>query len=144
MRTVTCAAAALDCWCLIGSQARARPLSFLGLQGNKIEYLSQACTDLPEGLDLQLWDNPLFVPPLDIAEQGLARIQQWFIDRQQRRAVDGTCHEETCQQCKARIVGVRHHRRGTFTDLCSAHFAELAEAERAAYNAIERTPPCRL
>ena len=51
-------------------------------------------------------------------------------------------HEETCQTCGARIVGVRFHRRGTFNDLCSAHFDQLSVVERAAYDAIESTPRC--
>jgi hypothetical protein len=51
-------------------------------------------------------------------------------------------HEETCQKCGARIVGVRFHRRGTFNDLCSAHFDQLSVVERAAYDAIESTPRC--
>ena len=49
-------------------------------------------------------------------------------------------HEETCETCKCRIVGVRNHRRGTFVDLCSAHFEMLAEHERAAYGAVESMP----
>ena len=49
-------------------------------------------------------------------------------------------HEEKCERCKRRIVGVRHHRRGTFTDLCPAHYDALTELERAVYDPIERTP----
>jgi hypothetical protein len=49
-------------------------------------------------------------------------------------------HEETCETCKSRIVGVRNHRRGTFVDLCLVHFEMLAEQERAAYDAIESMP----
>jgi hypothetical protein len=49
-------------------------------------------------------------------------------------------HEETCETCKCRIVGVRNHRHGTFVDLCSAHFEMLAEHERAAYGAVESMP----
>jgi hypothetical protein len=37
---------------------------------------------------------------------------------------------------------VRFHRRGTFNDLCSAHFDQLSVVERAAYDAIESTPRC--
>ena len=49
-------------------------------------------------------------------------------------------HDETCETCKSRIVGVRNHRRGTFVDLCLVHFEMLAEQERAAYDAIESMP----
>ncbi len=49
-------------------------------------------------------------------------------------------HEEMCNKCQSRIVGVRNHRRGTFVDLCSAHFELLAEHERAAYDALEGMP----
>ncbi len=49
-------------------------------------------------------------------------------------------HEETCETCNFRIVGVRNHRRGTFVDLCSVHFEMLAEHERAAYEAVESMP----
>jgi hypothetical protein len=48
---------------------------------------------------------------------------------------------ETCEECNAEIVGIRHHKRGTFTDLCSEHFDELAEEERAAYDAIDSALP---
>ena len=51
-------------------------------------------------------------------------------------------HEEKCDTCRTKIVGVRHHRRGTFYDLCSAHFDQLAE--RAAFDAIDSTPCHRL
>ena len=51
-------------------------------------------------------------------------------------------HEEKCDKCRTTIVGVRHHRRGTFYDLCSAHFDQLAE--RAAFDAVDSTPCHRL
>ena len=49
-----------------------------------------------------------------------------------------------CDECKSSIVGLHHHRRGTFVHLCSTHFARLPEAERAAFDAIESNPlvPC--
>ena len=46
-------------------------------------------------------------------------------------------HEEKCDKCRTKIVGVRQHRRGTFYDLCSAHFDQLAE--RAAFDAVDST-----
>ncbi len=46
-----------------------------------------------------------------------------------------------CDECDSPIVGVHHHRRGTFFYLCSMHFARLPEAERAAFDAIESNPP---
>ncbi len=45
-----------------------------------------------------------------------------------------------CDECKSSIVGVHHHRRGTFVHLCPVHFARLPEAERAAFDAIESNP----
>ncbi len=71
-------------------QVRAKPLFELVLQSNEIESLPQECIDLPEGMALALGHNPLASPPANIAENGLARIKQWFADRraQQRRPVD--------------------------------------------------------
>jgi hypothetical protein len=72
------------------AQVRAKPFSKLDLTANEIESLPQECIDLPDGMALELGDNPLVSPPVDIAKHGLARIKQWFADRraQQRRPVD--------------------------------------------------------
>ncbi len=71
-------------------QARAKPFSLLVLSANEIESLPQECADLPKGMELKLDNNPLITPPMDIANQGLVRVKQWFADRraQQRRPVD--------------------------------------------------------
>jgi hypothetical protein len=45
-----------------------------------------------------------------------------------------------CDECKSSIVGLHHHRRGTFVHLCPVHFARLPEAERTAFDAIESKP----
>ena len=45
-----------------------------------------------------------------------------------------------CDECKSPIVGLHHHRRGTFVHLCPVHFARLPEAERTAFDAIESKP----
>jgi hypothetical protein len=45
-----------------------------------------------------------------------------------------------CDVCKSSIVGVHHHRRGTFVHLCPLHFGRLPSAERAAFDAIESNP----
>ena len=46
-----------------------------------------------------------------------------------------------CDECKSSIVGLHHHRRGTFVHLCPVHFARLPEAEGTAFDAIESKPP---
>ncbi len=80
-------------------------------------------------------------------EAALACVQttdQFVMIRMEREAFpDPTVtHEEKCDKCLTTIVGVRHHRRGTFYDLCSAHFDQLAE--RAAFDAVDSTPCHRL
>jgi hypothetical protein len=45
-----------------------------------------------------------------------------------------------CDECKSSIVGLHHHRRGTFIHLCPVHFARLPEAEHAAFDTIESNP----
>ncbi len=52
-------------------------------------------------------------------------------------------HVEACETCHTQIYGVRYHRRGTFTDLCFAHYEQLAEEERTTYDKIESTPSFR-
>ena len=58
-----------------------------------------------------------------------------------------TVSDETrCDECKSSIIGLHHHRRGTFVHLCPVHFARLPEAERTTFDAMESNPlprpPC--
>ncbi len=99
--------------------------SLLDLVGNQIESLPQDCANLPDGMELNLWDNPLVAPPVDIATQGLARIKLWLGDRrtQQRRPLD---HMRVC------FVGYGGAGKTTFAKLLTDGAAATCAAVQSA------------
>jgi len=56
-------------------------LSYLDLSGNRLTTLPPAICQLANLEEVMLAGNPLTSPPLEIAEQGLAAIRQYFASR---------------------------------------------------------------